>query len=482
MQPLLFCSVQDGIYSLRKAHMCSIPLRARPLLPHIPFPPFLFLWLCLKPGTWSPLCLQDLMLLFRSITCLLVCPSWSLGGGGGGPCARERAVDVPLESIRLVPPCIQPEHLWPLIPTDIQPLSTWVHHNLGSLITEVVFRSTVFSTHCLYDQWGKKQTASSLAGLLHNQIAYPQMGEMTYSARWQALANPSVWATYLGCCTSWEGRICELLRDWEVCTALLSSWLVPNSCPRGWVSSRKNMGDSGMGLLLMPWLKGSWLGPRFLATAESAKVGHHQFAPAPPSVGPPPPPPPQVCKGWTSPVHVSTTLCGFPPPPPPPQHTPSLQRLDITSSCQHHPLWAPPSPQHTPSLQRLDITSSCQHHPPWVTPQHTHTMSSPVCISTTLCVSPCPHTHLQPAPPCAYLAQGLTFNLLQQLFTPPPFFLALFHSPSSSSYYNMNNISSNMNNISNNRCHRDGAYSQLFVNVPKLFASDYTYFPAHTRW
>ena len=75
--------------------------------------------------------------------------------------------------------------------------------------------------------------------------------------------------------------------------------------------------------------------------------------------------------------------------------------------------------------------------------------TSPVHISTTLCVSPCPHTHLQPAPRCAYLAQGLTFNLLHQLFTPPLFFLALFHSPSSSSYYNMNNISNNMNNISN---------------------------------
>ena len=82
MQPLLFRSVQDGIYALRKAHMCSIPLRVRPLLPHIPFPPFSFLSLCLKPGTWSPLCLQDHMLLFISITCLCV-PVGHLWGGGG---------------------------------------------------------------------------------------------------------------------------------------------------------------------------------------------------------------------------------------------------------------------------------------------------------------------------------------------------------------------------------------------------------------
>ena len=249
-----------------------------------------------------------------------------------------------------------------------------------------------------------------------------------------------------------------------------------------------------MGLLLMPWLKGSWLGPRFLATAESAKVGHHQFAPAPPSVGPPHPPNPhQVCKGWTSPVHVSTTLCGFPPPPPthtksakvghhqfmsaPPSVGPPLPPTHTKSAkVGHHQFMsAPPSVGPPPTHRHHVITSLYQHHPLWVPPQHTHTMSSPVCMSTTLCVSPCPHTHLQPAPPCAYLAQGLTFNLLHQHFTPPLFFLALFHSPSSSSYYNMNNIS-------NNRCHRDGAYSQLFVNVPKLFASDYTYFPAHTRW
>ena len=64
------------------------------------------------------------MFLFRSIACMLNTegPSRSLWES---PRARERAVDVLLESISLVPPCVQPDCQRSLfVPTAIQPPDT----------------------------------------------------------------------------------------------------------------------------------------------------------------------------------------------------------------------------------------------------------------------------------------------------------------------------------------------------------------------
>ena len=58
--------------------------------------------------THDPRCAGELLFLFRAIACMLSTegPSRSLWEN---PRARERAVDVLLESISLVPPCIQPD-------------------------------------------------------------------------------------------------------------------------------------------------------------------------------------------------------------------------------------------------------------------------------------------------------------------------------------------------------------------------------------
>ena len=119
-------------------------LRLRPPQPDFRFPSlFSRFFVRLRDLDWrlELSCWRDLVFLFRSIAFLLSTegqgPSRSLWES---PHARERAMDVLLESCSLVPLCIQPDclRLPFFIPTAIQCLGTCVLRRLGFSISLMV--------------------------------------------------------------------------------------------------------------------------------------------------------------------------------------------------------------------------------------------------------------------------------------------------------------------------------------------------------
>ena len=109
----LCCSVPFKMVSIHSEKPICAPSHCVQGLCYPTFPSHLFCFFdYVSSPAHGPHCACKILCFYLDPlhACLCV-PVGHLGGGGGGPCARERAVDVPLESIRLVPPCIQPEHL-----------------------------------------------------------------------------------------------------------------------------------------------------------------------------------------------------------------------------------------------------------------------------------------------------------------------------------------------------------------------------------